>query len=573
MDNNFNNNMSTVQMGDAQSNMTGMPNMTVPTPEVPNPQMGMPVQPQMGMPNPQTGMPVQPQMGMPNPQTGMPVQPQMGMPNPQTGMPNPQTGMPVQPQMGMPNPQTGMPNPQMGYQQPMGQPVQPQMGYQQQVGQPIQQAEPAKTQKAPKVKKPLTGGKIAAIIGGSVAGIAAIVCGIIFIPKLFKPAKDVVIDAFENTFAIEAEDNSFLAQNADLATINDTFNSTGGSVDMKLSIDEVYGEEFPGFSINLTEDFDPVNKLVNCNIGMNYDSNELVSVNMIGNETTTYFQLVDVIDAYFTLPNEAPFVALENSPLGEAMGLYGAPATNLYYFGQTGDATGLNADYVEAVDALWDSVTVEKEGKAKITVNDEDIKATEYVVTVTKDDMVDFLDKILDAVVNDPAFVESAATNGMTVEDAEMAFDSVSAMLPTLIGEDLVLKVYVKGDEVVKITSEASNTIYGATMSYDFYLDISEDAVSGELVIDVAGEKLTITLDVEDADTAPAGKLVMSAGGEDVVVNFSVKDESDENATSTKLYFDVVFDGEEMMTFDISLDMDNKSGDFDAEMVATVYDE
>ena len=104
--------------------------------------------------------------------TGFGQQPQPGM--------NGMYGQPMQPDM------NGM----------YGQPMQPDMN-----GMYGQQVPPNMGGKKPKKpKKPMTKGKLAAIIGGSVAAIAAVVCGVIFLPKIFKSDKEVVLDAMEETF-------------------------------------------------------------------------------------------------------------------------------------------------------------------------------------------------------------------------------------------------------------------------------------------------------------------------------------------------------------------------------------
>ena len=149
MDNNFNNqdNMSTVQPGVVQ-----------------------PTAPMGGMPQPMAPMSGMPQPMAPNEQTAAPTAPVA--PAEQTAPVAPQGAVPPMGQAPMGQAPMGAPmgQPPMGM-APMGAPM----------GQPP--AGKPKKQKAPKVKKPMTGGKIAAIITGSVALVAAIVCAIIFLPK------------------------------------------------------------------------------------------------------------------------------------------------------------------------------------------------------------------------------------------------------------------------------------------------------------------------------------------------------------------------------------------------------
>lgn len=112
----------------------------------------------------QSGLnPMQPQMGFAQPQMGQPMQPQMG------GM----TGynQPMQPQMGQP-----MGQPQMGGMTGYGQPMQPQMG--QPMGQPMM----GQPMQAP--KKPLSPGAKKGIIIGAIAAVLLAVFFIVVLPIL-----------------------------------------------------------------------------------------------------------------------------------------------------------------------------------------------------------------------------------------------------------------------------------------------------------------------------------------------------------------------------------------------------
>ena len=85
-----------------------------------------------------------------------------------------------------------------------------------------------------KPKKPMTKGKLGALIGAGVAIVALVVCGVIFLPKLLKSDKEVVLDAMEETFS------SY---------------STGGERNDVVGFDEVmkaYNEKGGDSSLNLT---------------------------------------------------------------------------------------------------------------------------------------------------------------------------------------------------------------------------------------------------------------------------------------------------------------------------------
>ncbi len=549
MDNNFNNpDMSTAQLDMSQG--------------------GMPQAPQMGMPQaPQGGMPQAPQMGMPQaPQMGMPQAPQMGMPQaPQGGMPQaPQMGMPQQPQMGMPQqPQGGMVQPGMGMapgmaQQPFGQPG---MGMPQQPQQPAgKKVKAPKAPKAPKVKKPMTGGKIAAIIGGSVAGVAAIVCGIIFIPKLFKPAKDVVVEAFENTFVTEGNDmsaGSYLQEKADIDAIMDAFYATGGEYDMTFTVNEIDGMTgFEDYSFSVSEKYDPVKLLTNIEFALNYDDESFLALNMIGTEDTTYFEIVDAIEAYFSIPNENIASTLESSPLGEAMGLYGMPEYSVDYFAMSQPAD-VDAGAVAAGEELWDSVVVEKEGSAKIDVNGETVKAKEYSIILKEDDIIAAIEKYLDNL--DPAMVAQLEAEGVTV--AQM-----KTMISSIISSDFVVKVYIKDDKVVKITSEDDITLFGIKMNYEFFFDIDDKDMSGEFSFSAVGENITLTFECADYATAPTGSIVLEGGGETGTVSFETVSEISDKVENIDLNVTVDLSGEEIGTIDIVTNIDKSDDTFEGEI-------
>ena len=272
-----------------QMNMSMQPGM----PQAVAPKMDM----QPGMPVPGMAEAVAPKMdmqpGMSAPGMAQQAAPQMNM-GMQSGMPDPGMAQQAAPQMNM-GMQSGMPAPGMA-QQAAPQPGMPQGG---QFGKP--QGGKIKKVKAPKVKAPMTGGKIAAIIGASTVGVAGIVAGIIFIPKLFKPAKDVVVDAFKTTFVSESSEPTYIAEITGSNEIMDTYYSDGGSIDMSFSIEEIEGDtSLSELDFVVTDDYDPINKIVNYSLGLNYEGNELAQIRMIGDEEYTYFELVDGINAYLS---------------------------------------------------------------------------------------------------------------------------------------------------------------------------------------------------------------------------------------------------------------------------------
>ncbi len=483
--------------------------------------------------------PAAPQFGQPQ-MGGMPQQPQFGQP--QMG------GMPQQPQFGQPMGGMNM--------QPYGQP-------------------PMGGGKPPKVKKPLSKGAIGGIIGGGVALIALIVCAIIFLPKLFPSDKEVVVNAFEATFGIEADANT--EDVVGTQEIADKFATTGGVREFSMEITDNSMDEPMTVGAGFTESIDVQNKLANSDWTVSMNGAEFLNASMIVDETNTYFQLPQLINGYFSLPNENIFQALENSELGQAMQLEGMPEFNMadMYFNLATStaATDINSEYVVIVEELWDSITYEKQGKAKIDVNGKTVTAKEYYITVPqkniKKAITDLWDVAIEEIANDPA---TLAELGMDADTFQSTMGSYSGVFTSLIQKDLVIKVYVNDKKIVKIVCGDELSLYGASIGYDFSMDIDDENASGALNFDVMGETAGVKFDVENLDTAPSGKVTVFATGEVIDVNFKTTDNSSDSKDAYDVYFDVVYNGTTYVSADIKANMDKNTNAFDGSMSIDIKD-
>lgn len=463
------------------------------------------------------------------------------------------------------------PTGQQMYQQPMGQQMYQQMGMpvgmaQQQMGMAPQQpnGKKQKKQKAPKVKKPMTGGKIAAIISGCVVLVAAIVCGILFIPKLFKPAKDVVIDAFEATFSLDAKEASqdtYMQSVVGLNEIMDTYNKEGGESGISFTLNSANGIQAPyKMSLSCDAKTDMVSKLIETSLGFSVDGTGVISGNIVVDENNIYLAVPELVDGYFSLPCANTLVELQNSPLGQSMGLADAPSISFNLFGTA--QSGFNSDYVNAVETLWDSVEVKKEGKEKIDVNGETVKAKLYTVTLTSDAMCDAFNSMYDAVMTDEYIEQIAAAGGMTVEEAKTTLQTVKAMIPTLIKDDLVFMVYIKDGKVVKLTSEGTTSVLGVKMGYDFFCDIDDDKMTSELVFDVMGEKATLSLYVNDRSGNPNGGLVFAAAGEEMKLDFACENNISDSAETIKFIMAASYNSKNVMNAYVDMNINKNANTF-----------
>lgn len=550
MDNNFNN---------------GIPEQVTPNPETAQPNMNQQMYGQQAQPEvPQTDA-VQPEpYGMPQPDA---VQPEpYGMPQPD--MNQQMYGQQAQPDMNqqMYGQQT---QPNMN-QQMYGQQAQPDMN-QQMYGQQAQpnmnqqmpQAVPVnggngggKPPKPPKVKKPMTGGKLAGIIGGGIAAVAAIVCGVIFIPKLFKTPKEVVIDAFEATLNTDTE-SVYYEDILGISDIQNKFQESGGTMHMDFGIVDAEGVDV-NMNLVVDEVYNPVDKLIEYSIeALAYDDS-LIKVNFFGDETNTYVELEDIIDGYFMIPNDDPMGALCSSFLGdeleaaEVMALSGA--LQLDYFSNNSsdeNTTDINSGYVSAVEELWDKAEFKKQGNAKIDVNGNTVTAKEYTVTLKEENIENAFVSIFDGVkqtyADNPSLLEDS---GMDYATFDATITQVQAMIPSLVSGDFVVKVYIKDKKVVKITSEDQISLYGASISYDFFLDMDDNDVQGALNFNVMDEEMGISFEAHDLKGNANGKAVMSADGETVEMVYNSTVDNTDAGKNVTFDFVVLYDGDNIFSAD-----------------------
>lgn len=386
---------------------------------------------------------------------------------------NPQYGMDMQQNV---NPQYGM---------SMQQNVNPQYGmYMQPEG------------KAPKAKKPMTKGKLAGIIAGGVVAVALVVCGVLFVPKLLKSDKEVVIDAFENTFE-SGKDVDFMADVIGYDELNAAMKENGYSCTMEYNINSIAGEELDDLVFNADSNYDPVNKLLNACFNISYQDNELLSMNLIGDEDNTYVELIDLIEGYISIPNNLS--QLQDAPMfvEDDVDLTGLDFTIDYF--QDDSEQEVNSGYVNAAEGLWDSVTVEKQGKAKVNVNDKTVKAKEYYVTLSEENIEDALSDVLDG-ISEIVLAEPAVLSAydMDEESFKEGMRQLKSMVPSLINGDFVLKVYVADKKVVKLSAVDKMTIMYVDVNYDFNLDIDDSDVSCKLDFEVMDEKIGISFDSAD---------------------------------------------------------------------------
>ncbi|MBE5946911.1 MAG: hypothetical protein E7259_08250 [Lachnospiraceae bacterium] len=449
---------------------------------------------------------------------------------------------------------------------------------------PAFQAQPVQDVMAPaqpeggkpkKVKKPLSKGAIAGIVTGGVALVAAVVCGIIFLPKLFRSDKEVVMDAVAETFTFSSSSN-YIDELIDPVAVNEAYYSEGGSVNYNMALESVLGEDsFSGWQLAVDSAFDPVNQLANTTTTLDYNDVNILSISDAVTSDTMYLMLSNVAEAYLSLPTENTLVALQDSELGQAMDMYGMPAYSINYFGNSSD--GEDNSYLVFADDLekiWDSATFEKQkGKVKITVNGEDITAKEYFITIKEDDMKEslelFLTDMMSIVSSDPAMLESMGLDQATFD---MYVNLAIGEIVSMINEDLVIKVYIKGDRIVKITNSYTLSYGGVDLTGDFYVDIDENDMSGALKLYAMGEEVGVLVDVKDVYGDANGTVTCYYGDEEVTCSFESVVEDEDSQYKADVTGEVYYADETILTYSVSSEISKDDNTFAEEITISVID-
>ena len=474
----------------------------------------------------------QPDMtGYTNPQ--QPVQPDM------TGYYGQQPGQPDT--TGYTNPQQPVPPDMMGYTNPQ-QPVQPDMTgyYGQQPGQPDMTGFYGQQPMQPegkKPKKPMTKGKLAGIIGGGVAAVALVVCGVIFLPKLFKSDKEVVLDAIEETFSSYSS-NDIRDDVVGTDEIIKALQENGGTSAFTASMSAGEGENAYTLGWTHNQATDQKNKEMSANGSITVGGEDVYSYELFTDEDTMTIGVPNILAGYLQCPTDDPMGAIANSPIGQSMGLDASALSGMSanMFASSASDSTIASGYVDALETVWDAAEFEKQGKAKITVNGETVTAKEYYVTWSKEDLQDACTSAIDGLTEVVTESESTLEQmGMSASDYEYTMEQFKAMIPSIIKDDLRVKVYVKGKKAVKITCKDQVNLMGVLkIDYDFWLDAGDKDLSGNLSFDASGTSAGIKFEAHDIGKNVNGNVTAFYGDKEIGLNFT-KDivESGDNVTST----------------------------------------
>lgn len=385
-----------------------------------------------------------------------------------------------------------------------------------------------------KPKKPMSKGKKAGIIGGCIGGAAIIACGIIFIPKLFKSNKDRVADAFKATFneeyMLEASPYEDVIGTAE---IQQNLEEKGGEFHFGGELISIGGDTSAGgIGIEVSGTADNANDKSAVDIKITNDGTEAVDVQLFRESETMYITLKDILEGYLKI-DEADIAAIPEM-LQEMFFTYGYngvvdSAENGITDSITDQAAeGIDNDASEALlekieeasGRLWKDADVEKEGSESIALGANTRKCTKYNIVFSEQSMEEALTDIMDAYSE---FLSGQNTE-ISATDIETAMTQVKALIPTLVGGDFAVDIYVYDGKVVCVSAKDTVHILGTAIDYDMYL------------------KLTGSDNIMSSFEA---KLELNAAGSGISLNTSGSSEAVADGIETKL--------------DVSLDMDGTS--------------
>ena len=391
-----------------------------------------------------------------------------------------------------------------------------------------------------KLKKPMTRGKLAALIGGGAAIVALVVCGVIFLPGLFKSDKEVVLDAIEETFSSYSQNeiDDILGRDA----LADAYQEKGGNTSFDISVNAGNGDDACLIGWNQKDAVDRKENKLSAEGAITIGGEDCVSYQVFQDKDTVSIGIPELIAGYLSFPADDPIGAIVNSPAGQSLGLDASAltgySTNMFATGTEGGAA-LTSGYVDALETIWDTAEFKKQGRARITVNDETVTAQEYYVTWSKEDLQDACVSVIDGMSEMITSSEDTLDQmGMSADDYEYYMEQVKTMIPSLIKDDLRVKVYVKGKRAVKITcKDKINIMNLVKLEYDFWLDAGKDDLSGNLSFDLSGTSAGVKFETHDISGNTYGSVTVFAGDTEIGLDFTkdVVKSGDTVTTTVKL--------------------------------------
>lgn len=375
--------------------------------------------------------------------------------------------------------------------------------------------------KKKKDKKPWSKGKIAAVVGGSSAVVAALVCLFIFVigPKLGifgkNDPKKVVAEAGKETYSKLVNDNSSVGLFNSQFGFSEIYNKhllTGGDTSFDISLNSIsLYEDMPSVGLSSTGSYDPVNKLMNCDVTLMGANEELLGIEIVGDAANTYFRFPEVIKDYIKFSNNDAYGVLENSAFGTYFDGVDLPEVSINYFPEVSESgeIEISEEIVNAIEELWDNVEVSKDGSEEITILDESVKAEKYIVTFDPETLQKVAGYVLEYVFNT---IENNPVLAERMEDVLVYRDYIDMYLPMILNKDLNIDVYVCDDEIVKISVKDDISISTLVLSYNIEAAQYNGNIYANVGLSSFGQYIGFTANIADYYTAPHGDVTVDLG-------------------------------------------------------------
>ena len=163
-------------------------------------------------------------------------------------------------------------------------------------------------------------------------------------------------------------------------------------------------------------------------------------------------------------------------------------------------------------------------------------------------------------------------TMGLDQASFDMYANVAIGELVSVINEDLVIKVYIKDDRIVKITNNYTLSYGGVDLTGDFYVDINEKDMSGALKFYALGEEVGVLVDVKDVYGDANGTVTCYYGDEEVTCSFESVVEDDDSQYKADVTGEVYYADETILTYAVSSEVSKDDNTFAEEFTISVID-
>ena len=478
-----------------------------------------------------------------------------------------ETGVPeMQPQMQQPMQEMQQPMQEMP---PQMQQMPPQMQQMQQTMQPeapMYNMYGDQIPPEPPKKKKKTG-----LIIGIVAAVMLIAIAVILLFTVFKKTpEEKVKEALTNTFA-ELSDTSYNIYEDSLGISEIDLDDL--DVDMTYTInslpdyDELEGASL-GVSTSIEKDGETVNEDVSLDIQIGGES---VGVTLYYIDDVLYLEIPEIFgDAVFEL-DASEILEAYSGTSDEAISEETEKINDLY-----------EENIGDSGENLKESVTYEKIGKTTITNhNGDDVKCTEYEVTVPVEAVEDYVTSYCDYL---NACTDEYLTDDileymdldMTVSELKTYISTIQEYYEYIFTKDFSYTAYIADDKVVRLEADYGISVLGVKIEFlaDF---MGEDLVTNDMYVSLsAGDAMieyTATKDGNSKSAESSSDLLLTASDE-VVAEVTSDMDFDVSSGDYTYVSELIYLDEVLATFEIdgAITNINKGKSFDVEIDNVTFD-